>query len=332
MDTITHILSYTGRQSLAGKFDSFSLGEGEGMKRSHWAFIGFLTTLLFLQGCTGVNTFPMIARAGDTVSVMVGGTEKARKNTIAVTLTDINGSTWDLQSLGLVRSVFNMRTDGRAEGLHYSPYLDTYISWLEGHEPVQTVLVTDLPLGVAIGDAYLTVNTYVGDDSSGISDPFNVNLEIIAGTGSQDQFLRRNLGGYQGVDFEQLEPAPHAKISFGTGFEIIGAASLVVDFDETVLNPDDINVYVPESTVRGTAGDPGAFGATQRMVYWRQDGLQLYLDVVAPQGIKAVYLQFQVIHPRNLSGPANFSLTSATVYDVDGYEISTPVASLEYFP
>ena len=304
----------------------------EEMKRYRWSFIVFLAAFLLIQGCTGVNTFPTIARAGDTVSIMVGGTEKARKDTIAVTLTDADGIDWDLQSLGLVRSVFNLRSDGRAEGLHYSSYLNTYISWLEGHEPVQTVLVTDLPLNVAVGDAYMTINTYVDDDSSGISDPFNVNLEIIAGTGSLDQFLRRNVGGYLGVDFEQLEPAPHAKISFGTGFEIIGAVSLVVDFDETVLNPDDINVFVPESTVRGHAGDPGAFGATQRMVYWRQDGLQLYLDVVAPQGIRAGYLQLHVIHPKNLSGPANLSLTSATVYDVDGYEISTPVASLRYFP
>jgi len=237
------------------------------MRGCHWAFIVFLSTFLFLQGCTSVNTFPTIARAGDTVSIMVGGTEKARKDTIAVTLTDVNSTTWDLQSLGLVRSVFNLRTDGRAEGLHYSPYLDSYISWFKGHEPVQTVLVADLPTGVPAGDAYLTIDTGVDDNSSGIFNPFTVNLEIIAGIGGSDDFRRQGGGA---VDFARLEPAPHAKITFGTGTEIIGAASLVVDFDETVLNPDDINVYVPESTVRGSFVSAGAFGETQRMVYWRQ--------------------------------------------------------------
>ncbi|HEB86831.1 MAG TPA: hypothetical protein ENI68_07445 [Gammaproteobacteria bacterium] len=327
MNTITPLFGYAGRQPLAGKFDSFSLRKG-----FNRAFIVFLAAFLLLQGCTSVNTFPTIARAGDTVSVMVGGTEKARKNTIAVTLTDINGTTWDLQSLGLVRSVFNLRMDGRAEGLHYSPYLDSYVSWLFGHEPVQTVLVTDLPLDAAPGKAFLTISLSVNDDSSGVSDPFTVALELIGGVGAPDNFLRSAFGGVATVGFDRLEPAPHAKISFGsTGAEEIGAVSLVVDFDETVLNPDDINIYVPESTVRGSYAATGAFGKTQRMVYWHQDGRQLYADVVAPQGIQARYLQLYLIHPRGLSGSPNISLTSATIYDLNGVEIVVPV-NLEYFP
>ena len=295
------------------------------------SIFALLAVLLLLEGCTAVNTFPTIARAGDTVSVMVGGTEKARKETVAVTLTDANGTTWDLQALGLVRSVFNLRPDGRAEGLHYSSYLDTYISWFEGHEPVQTVLVADLPPDAAPGPATLTIDTFVDDDSSGVADPFSVDLEIIAGAGASDSFWRQTATGWQAADFTRLEPAPHAKITFGTGSEIIGAASLVIDFDETVLNPDDINLYVPESTVRGDAATPGAFGQTQRMVYWRQDGQQLYVDVVAPQGIETRYLQLYVIHPRGLSASPNISLISAVVYDTDGNELAIPVDAA-YFP
>jgi len=291
----------------------------------------FILALVALSGCTSVNTFPGIARAGDTVSVMVGGTEKARKETIDVTLEDSIGQTWDLKALGLVRSVFNLRTDGRAHGLHYSPYLESYISWANGHEPVQTVLVTDLPPAVAPGQATLTVNTHVNDNSSGISNPFTVALEIIAGTGTSEQFQRRGIVGNQPVDFSALEPAPHAKISFGSGGPIIGAASLVIGFNQLVLNPDDINVYVPESTVRGSFSYPGAFGATQRMVYWRQSEGQIYVDVVAPQGIDSRYLQMFLVHPRGLGGQPDFSVVSATLYDVDGYAIvNTP--SLQYFP
>ncbi|WJW75204.1 hypothetical protein QVG61_12020 [Thiohalobacter sp. IOR34] len=295
---------------------------------------GYLAAFfLLLQGCTSVNTFPTIARAGDTVSVMVGGTEKARKDTIAVTLTDVNGQTWDLQALGLVRSVFNLRPDGRAVGLHYSDYLDTYISWSEGHEPVQTVLVANLPPDVPAGIAYLTVDAGVDDDSSGVTAPFTVNLEIIAGAGSSDDFLRQDaFSGNVPADFARLEPAPHAKISFGiTDGVVIGAASLVVDFDETVVNPADINIYVPESTVRGSVVDPGAFGKTQRMVYWRQDGQQLYIDVIAPQGINQAYLAVYIVHPPGLSGDPAFSMASARIYDVDGNEI-VHVPTLEYFP
>ena len=289
--------------------------------------------LLITQGCTSVATFPTVARAGDTVSVMVGGTEKARKETIEVTLTDVNGLDWDLQALGLVRSVFNLRADGRADVNHYSSSFESYTSWYRGHEPVQTVLVINLPVDVPAGNAYLTVNPLVDDDSSGITAPYTINIEVIPGTGSNDDFLRQDaFGGKLAVDFSRLEPAPHAKISFGvTDGVTIGAASLVVDFDETVVAPGDINVYLPESAVRGSYVSTGSFGETQRMVYWHQDGQQLFIDVVAPQGIKQAYLMMYLMHPRGLSGLPGFNITSSKIYDVSGSEIVlTP--TLEYFP
>ncbi|WP_372521445.1 hypothetical protein [Sulfuricaulis sp.] len=293
-------------------------------------FVWMLIMLVGLPACTSVNTFPMAARAGDTVSVMVGGSELARKETMSVTLTDATSQTWDLKSLGLVRSVFNLRTEGRAYGMHYSPYLDSYISWSAGHEPVQTVLVADLPVNVNPGMATLNVSLNATDNSSGIASPFSVKLEILAGAGSSDQFLHRNAGGGSAAaDFSRFEPAPHAKIDFGNG-TIIGAASLTISFNNAVLNGNDINVYVPESTVRGSFISPGAFGATQRMVYWHQDGLKLYIDVVAPQGIDARYLKLFIVHPRGLSASPSFSLVSASVYDTSGAAIALQ-PSLTYY-
>lgn len=282
-----------------------------------------------LQGCAGVNAFPVIARAGDTVSVMVAGSELARKNTVSVTLQDATGQTWDLQALGLVRSVFNVRPAGQANGLHYSSSMDSDISWVLGHEPVQTVLVTDLPTNAAAGNAKLTISVNASDNSSGVADPFNVKLQIIPGTGSPNQFLWRDTLSNTSVplDFGQLEPAPYAKISFASGVTI-GAASLKIGFNNTVLNGNDINIYTPESTVRGSSG---AFGANQRMVYWHQDGQNLYIDIVAPQGINGKYLQLFVVHPAGLSGSPNFTLSSATVYGTDGSVISS-VPTLVYFP
>lgn len=308
------------------RFNLFSLSWG-----SKFQIAAIVAVLSALPACVGVNTFPTIARAGDTVSVMVGGSEKVRKETISVTLTDANGQTWDLRSLGLVRSVFNLRTDGRANGAHYSSYSESAFSWAYGHEPLQTVLVTDLPSGVALGQASLSVNLNANDNSSGVASPFTVKLEVIAGTGSADSFLRRSALGTKPVDFAKMEPAPNLKIGFGGGSTAIGAASLVVDFDESIVNPDDLNVFVPESAVRGTGSTPGAFGKTQRMVYWRQDGQRLYLDVVAPQGIEPKYLKLYVVHPKNVSGSPAFSLLSATVYGVDGSAIAVQ-PTLEYFP
>ncbi len=284
---------------------------------------GFLLLFgLWLAGCTAVNTFPLAARSGDTISVMVGGTEQARKETIAVTLTDAAGGQYDLQALGRVRSVFNLRADGRAHGTHYSSYLDSYISWSNGHEPVQTVLVADLPAGLTPGGATLAVNPNVTDNSSGISYPTNIHLEILPGTGSANNFARKSGGGSTvPADLQALEPAPYAKLTFGAG-TIIGAASLVIDVNQSVVNMNDLNVYVPESTVRGSFVSPGAFGDKQRMVYWRQDGDRLYIDILAPQGIDSRYLQAFVVHPRGLSGSPGFSIVSASVYDINGQALA----------
>lgn len=312
-------------------FNSLSPLKGVRVKGELQALAILAAFVVALPACTTVNTFPAIARAGDTVSVMVGGTDKARKETIAVSLTDINGQTWDLKALGLVRSVFNLRTEGDAYGAHYSSYLELYMPWNAGHEPMQTVLVADLPAGVAPGMAYLTISLNATGNSSGIANPFKVNLEIMSGVGKSESFSRQSSLGPVVADLGRLEPAPYAKITFGTGTAFIGAASLRVAFNNTVLDPNDVNVYVPESTVRGSNLDPGAFGATQRMVYWRHDGQYFYLDVVAPQGINPRYLQLHMVHPRNLVGSVNFSIISATVYGVDGLAMAVQ-PTLQYFP
>lgn len=275
----------------------------------------------FASGCTAVNTFPIAARAGDTVSVMIGGSEQARKETVGAVLTDSVGGQYDLQALGLVRSVFNLRADGRAHGLHYADYLDSYISWSYRHEPVQTVLVADLPAGLNTGDATLSITPNVSDNSSGVGESVDIRLEVLPGTGASNAFRRQTGNGSAAADLQALEPAPHAKLTFAAG-TTIGAASVVLDVDQSAVNLDDLNIYVPESTVRGSFGDPGAFGDKQRMVYWRHDGDRLHIDIVAPQGIDGRYLQVFVVHPRGLAAPPNFSVQSAAVYDPDGNALS----------
>lgn len=285
-----------------------------------------------LSGCNSVNTFPSIARPGDTVSLMIGGSAMANKNNVTATFTDAAGQNWDLQALGLVRSVFNLRTDGRAYGAHYSPYMDSYFPWLAGrHEPLQTVLVTDLPQGAAVGQANLAISVNVDDNSSGVGSPFNVKLEIIPGTGAPEQFSRGASSGNLAVDFGRLETAPNAKVMFGNGTTFIGAASLVIGYNNTLVHGTDMNIYVPESTVRGDYLSTGVFGATQRMVYWHRSPSKILVDIIAPQGIDPRYLQFYIVHPKVLNAAPNFTILSAQVYGTDGNIIAvTP--TITYAP
>lgn len=308
------------------------------------AAILLIFAMVMLPGCAAVNTFPSIARQGDTVSVMIGGSEAARKNTIDATLTDSDQVTWDLKALGLIRSVFNLRPEGRAHGLHYSGFINKETTWGKGHEPIQTVLVFDIPQAAQLGAATLNVNLNAADDSSGVIQPFSILIQIVdvpGLPGTSDNFLRQNFDGInEAVSFEDLEPAPHAKISFGVGGlggftatpgEILGAAEMIIEFDETIVNGDDLNVYVSESTQRGTAFDTGPFGEYQRMVYFRHNGAQLFITIIAPGGIEDRYLQVYVMHPHGLAGDPGLSLISTTGYDLNGSEI-TATPQFNYFP
>lgn len=300
------------------------------LNTSNSLFMAILAFMMALPACVGVNTFPMIARPGDTISVMVGGSEKASKGTVSASLTDANGQTWDLKTLGLIRSVFNLRTDGRAYGSHYSPYSESSFPWSYGHEPMQTVLVTDLPAGAAPGQASLSVALNTTDNSAGVTSPYTINLEIIGGAGAPDSFSTTSAIRAGPVDFGKLEPAPNAKISFGST-STIGAVTLVVGFDPAVVNPNDLNVYCPESTVRSNGTTTGVFGTTQRMVYWKHDSQKIYLDVIAPQGILAKYLKLYIVHPKGLTGLPNFTVLSSAIYGVDGSVLAVQ-PTLSYSP
>ena len=97
-------------------------------------------------------------------------------------------------------------------------------------------------------------------------------------------YARALSSGLQPADLPALEPAPYAKLTFPAD-ATIGAADLVIDVDQSAVNLDDLDIYVPESTVRGSFVDPGTFGDKQRMVYWHHDANRLYITIVAPQGI-----------------------------------------------
>ncbi len=300
-----------------------------------------LTIVALLQACTAVSTYPTIARPGDTVSVMVGGSDQAHKNTMSASLTDSNGVIWDLQALGNIRSVFNLRPDGRAYGQHYSNFLSISEPWKKGHEPVQTVMIFDIPNSASIGTATLNFDLNVSDESSGVVQPATVSMEIVdipGLPGASDNFLRQHFdSSTPAVNFADLEPAPHAKISFGKArFSAtsgkMGAAEIVIDFDETIVNGDDINVYVAGATTqRGTLTTTAPFGENQRMVYWKQDGSQLFITVISPTGIDGKFLQIYVVHPRGLAGDPNLYLVSTTGYDINGNVIiATP--QFNYYP
>jgi len=192
-----------------------------------------------------------------------------------------------------------------------------------------------LPAGLPVGSATIEINTNTDDNIAVVTaGPVFVSIEIVSGVGASDEIsYQESLGGDVPAELSRLEPAPYAKINFGSYQDfptLIGAVSMIVDFDETIVDPGDINVYMPESTVKGNFGTAD-FGGNQRMVHWRQDGQQLYIDIIAPQGINRGYLHVYLIHPRGLSASPGFTLLQVNGYAVDGTDMAlTP--TMNYYP
>ena len=298
----------------------------------------FVFLLAILQGCTGITTFPSIARPGDSLAIMLGGSEQVNKDNIDVTLIQ-GASSWDLadpngdldRSDSMIRSVFEVRTDGRAEGLIYNnPSTMTQI-WTFGHEPVQSIMIVDLPTDVLPGAAQLNVTINTPDNASGVNLNFNIDLTVVdipGSTGASDPFDMRTVLGTVGANLGDLEPAPHAKISFTPLNKLVYAVSIEIDFNEIVVAPDDLHVYIPEAIVGGS------LGANQRMAIWHQDGDRLYIDIIAPGGIQSRYLKIYVMHPSSVTLDPGFMLGSIIFYDQDGNDVTSTIgltSDFQYF-
>ena len=126
-----------------------------------------LGLVAIMSGCTSLQTFPTVARAGDTVSVAVGAPDgMTRANTTVYFEYDSDSSQVNLTPG--IRSIFKLHADP-VSGMHKKvvgqPSSVDIPSLIQtsGHAPWVTVMVVDLPSGMTAGTGQLLVNTTGAD-------------------------------------------------------------------------------------------------------------------------------------------------------------------------
>ena len=280
------------------------------------------------NGCVGLNTFPMTARAGDTITIGIGlgyihggETDKMKKVNTQVIISDGGSVNYQLTNVdggnGFVRAVFNLFPDPRSNVSNYNSWLTT--PTIEG-QPFETVVAVDLPPNIPNG-AY-TVEVVATDGAAGTLQPFITNLQIVGQGGSsnnfQDEFgLSWSLG--------ELVNCPYGQVRFTPSATPVGAVELAISFDETKVNAADIRVVQPRINMDG-----------QRTFFWQaQAGGTVYVYILAPQGVTDTgVLKFDIVHPKGTLYP-NFSSLSTKVFDVNGNVIpgvGIEIASGGIFP
>jgi len=196
-------------------------------------YLPFIFMLIITSGCSGVQTFPNMARAGDTVSVGMGWQKKFSRNNTVVTITPSIGEPIVYQPNDpALRAIINLYpdpvswiavgTDTQADFI--SSYGNTYGSLInstftdDDHDWWQTTAFVDLPVGLPPGSTMIEFTNAVGDSTSSM-------VEVIEGVGLADDFNAQFNGPLDVGQLNALARSSHYEVSF-SGDEIPYAIEL----------------------------------------------------------------------------------------------------------
>lgn len=199
-----------------------------------------------ISGCSGVQTFPHVARAGDSVSLAMGWQKNFKRSNTTVTITPSIGAPIIYQPNNpAVRAIINfypdpvswlvVGTDTQQDflfnsGNAYGLAINT--NFTNGdHDWWQTAAFLDLPASLPIGETAIQLVSDSGESATSM-------LEIVSGAGSANEFLANNNGPLDTTQLASLERSPYFEVSF-SGIEIPYAIELAFTYtgDLFVINP-----------------------------------------------------------------------------------------------
>lgn len=266
--------------------------------------------MLLLGGCAGVQTFPNIARSGDTVAVAAGWKQNYSRDNLMVMITDANGLVVVYPPGDpAVRAVVNLYPDPLASmvvsdktGQDLTPYARTYANMVNTNftggdrDWWQTTVFVDLPPGMALGPATILV-------SNNQNAQVTSTIEIVAGTGSPAVFNAELAGPLQDDQLAALERVAHYTVRF-SGATLPYAIQIDLSHD-----PDVDHGGTGRAHVVNPRGDI-------KSVAWSDDGsnLRVLLTPVRDGSVGAFTdFKFHVA-----GGVSNLASVAVQAFDVHG--------------
>jgi len=217
----------------------------------------FIALLLIsvITGCSGFQTFNHLARSNDTVAVGAGWMQTFSRDTIRVTIQDIDGTQTIYQPGDpAIRAVINMYPDpasnmvvSRETNVNLTPYATTYSNQINLNftggdtDWWQTIVFVNLADNMALGDANVLIESI--DPTSGlVVETANSTVEIVPGVGEAYPFTAKYPWGQSFTlssdHLNALERSSHYQIDFYFvgGTEIPAAISLELTHDPDLNN------------------------------------------------------------------------------------------------
>ena len=186
-----------------------------------WGNAWLLALLMLLGGCAGVQSFPHMARSGDTVALAAGWKTDFAREDLTVTVAAADGMVIVYPPGDpALRAVVNLYPDplssllvSERTGQDMTPFASTYAELVNSNFTAndpdwwQTTVFVDLPPGLAAGPATLTIDNGRGASAS-------ATLEIVAGTGVPAEFTAELAGPLQSSQLAALGRVAHYSVRF----------------------------------------------------------------------------------------------------------------------
>ncbi len=276
--------------------------------------IGLFILVQFISGCSGVQTYPAFARAGDTVSVAAGWKQDFSRDNILVIITPSTGS----QILYLpgdpaIRAIINFYPDpvsslivSTETGQELTPYATTYAGLINStftngdKDWWQTSVFVDLPDTLPIGATTIEISTTSGETATST-------FEIIDGVGQPELFQAELNGPLLPYQLESMERVQNYQVLFDS---LIIPYAIQVEFSHL---PDLDNGGSGKAYVVNPRGD-------LKNVSWSDDGTNLKVLIVPTQAkYLATTKDFKFYVAGGISG---LVISSVTAVDSTGNPVA----------
>jgi len=306
-------------------------------------FIVFFSfSVLLLQGCVAVQTFPLAARSGDTITLAVGSPDGMTKNNTTVTFTSDSDALNPVDVTANIRTISKVYPDKMSTawfGDHGNNLWGDLIPAASSHGSWLKVIVLDLPVSLPTGPGYFTV-TVTPDVtypylSSHVSD-IQISMEILPGTGVSHSFSYVPYSFNQNIiinPLSTLEPNKHVLIKprvqvTSNEFPTYGAVEIKV----TAPIVDSIGGATNNQPVLVVFDDQPNNLTSQKQSSWVRVGDEFTINIVSPVGLLEFYeARFAIVltADNSLYSFAGAPLVNSIKYfDDSGVEVTGPVPSI----
>ncbi len=293
-------------------------GSIEGLWGAALAFL-----LLALSGCSGVQTYPAMARAGDTVAVAAGRRLDFGRDKITVTITASTGATIVYPPGDpAVRAVVNLYPDPLSSilvspevGEDLTPYARTYADLVDfnftqgDRDWWQTAVFVDLPDTLPVGVATIDISSTSGETAS-------AQFTVVSGIGQPEDFEAELNGPLNPAQLASLERVASYEVSF-TGSTVPHAIQV-----DMIHDPDAANGGTGKAWVVNPRGD-------LKNLLWNDDGTSLRV-LATPAGNRAPasLKEFRFY----VTGISGLLVQGVKAVDAAGNPVAGISAQLQYRP